>query len=158
MILTDFILHSFVVPGKTERVDSSNFRHMPSSAADVPCQTFPCLLSNLDSYTSAQNFVQRFRGLVGAGTLTCEVLRVDGDGMHHVTLRLPGGQNLINELFKQGAISEKASSESNCKFILSVDAYFRYLLTIHDVFSCNNTVSYTNLILIVKGLHYTIDS
>ena len=95
----------------------SNLRHIPSFATHILCKTFRTILSRIDEYVSSPNYVQVFRGMVGVGTLLCEVDKVDKDELHSISLKLPGGENVIDELVNQGALSKTAKKKSDSKFL-----------------------------------------
>ena len=95
----------------------SSLRHIPSFATHTSCKTFRSILSHTDEYVSSPNYVQVFRGIVGVGTLLCEVDKVDKDELHSISLKLPGGENVIDELINQGALSKIARKKTDSKFL-----------------------------------------
>lgn len=115
----NFYLISLFV-GTKELIEISDLRHIPSFATHTLCKTFRSVLSHTDEYVASPNYVQVFRGVVGVGTLLCEVDEIDKDELHRISLKLPGGENLIDELVNQGALSKIARRKSNSKFFTSL--------------------------------------
>ncbi|KAI6660436.1 Tudor domain-containing protein 1 isoform X7 [Oopsacas minuta] len=93
--------------GTKEQVELSSLRRIPSCAANIPCRTFPSQLSHINEYAASSNYVQLFTGMVGVGTLLCQVHDIDEQGIHSIALKLPGGENLIDELVSQGALCKR---------------------------------------------------
>ena len=103
--------------GTKEIIEIVNIRLLPLYAATIPCQTFPSTIPELDDYITAPNYVEVFRGLAGGGTLLCEICSVAVDDLYNISLKLPGGENLVDELVNQGALFKKHNANSDCEFI-----------------------------------------
>ena len=108
--------------GTKESVDASSIRHIPVYAAAIQCQTFPCTIPQLDDYITSPKYVEVFRGLAGGGTLLCEVSGVAVDGLHNISLKLPGGEDLVDELVNQGALFKKYTASHDSEFTLYIPA------------------------------------
>ena len=109
--------------GSKDTIETANIRQLPLYAEAIPCQTFPCTIPQLDEYITSPNYVEVFRTIAGGGTLLCEICSAGGDGLRNVSLKLPGGEDLVDELVNQGALFKKHTASNDSEFVVSTCAH-----------------------------------